>query len=169
MKKLLVIFMAILLLCPLFVSAESIDLESLSREELISLIDDANEALKKFDENVNSSSGTIWIDQDGILLTYRDMELSGNFLRLNVTLENNSDINISVMNDNVYVNGWQVEGGMVDDVAPGKKAQDFFELWSMEDVEVRTLDDIQRIEFDLEILDAESYEAIFTVKGIVVE
>lgn len=69
-------------------------------------------------------------------------------------IENNRNESVSVRAENVSVNGFMVDEGMWADLRPMTRSVDGMYLFSLEDADVDSLEDIKSIEFTLKIVDA---------------
>ena len=75
-------------------------------------------------------------------------------------VENNSDRAVSVYAENVSVNGFMQEASFWVDLRPGTRIIDGMSLLDLEDISVNSIQDIQTIEFNLKIIDKDTWEGI---------
>ncbi|MCK5128654.1 MAG: hypothetical protein KAQ68_02285 [Clostridiales bacterium] len=102
----------------------------------------------------------ILIDQEDIIITVKGFQLDGyGGPEIEVFIENNSEINITVDAKNMTVNGYMHETFFSSDVSAGKKANDTITL-STTELELCGIVDICDIELSFSITD-EDWDEIF--------
>lgn len=105
---------------------------------------------------------TVLVDQDGIKITAKSMayeEYYGPAVKLSV--ENNSDKNITVSTDSVCVNGYMISGSMYTQVVAGKKANDTLRFYA-DTLKDYGIEQIAQMDIVFSIYDSDSYKTIFT-------
>ena len=75
-------------------------------------------------------------------------------------MENNSNKAVSIYAENVSVNGFMQEVGLWSDLRPSTKMIDGMSMIDLSDLEITNIDEIKTIEFNLRIVDAETWEDI---------
>ena len=81
-------------------------------------------------------------------------------------MENNSNKAISIYAENVSVNGFMQEVGLWSDLRPSTKMIDGMSMIDLSDLEITNIDEIKTIEFNLRIVDAETWEDIVTTDAM---
>ena len=105
---------------------------------------------------------TMFVYYDGYQVTMTDGAINEwGQLSLDVTVENNADRALGLSVDDVYINGWLVSGSSIQDVLPGKKSKDHIIIHQLENADVKTIDDINEIEFVARVYDPALYETVF--------
>lgn len=157
MKKIVALILVSLMLLCTTATAESIDLSTMTKEELIALIDNARLELTKY--LPVAEEGTVLHEDELVRITYTSMELDDyDSLLLNVVVENLTDSNVYVSLQNASCNGWSVWEGVVE-VPANKKAKVAFDFMdAVIDAELESVEDVQDIEGDLLVMDSDTYE-----------
>ena len=81
-------------------------------------------------------------------------------------MENNSSKAVSIYAENVSVNGFMQEVGLWSDLRPSTKMIDGMSMIDLSDMEITNIDEIKTIEFNLRIVDAETWEDIATTDAM---
>ena len=81
-------------------------------------------------------------------------------------MENNSNKAVSIYAENVSVNGFMQEVGLWSDLRPSTKMIDGMSMIDLSDMEITNIDEIKTIEFNLRIVDAETWEDIATTDAM---
>jgi len=81
-------------------------------------------------------------------------------------MENNSNKAVSIYAENVSVNGFMQEVGLWSDLRPSTKMLDGMSMIDLSDLEITNIDEIKTIEFNLRIVDAETWEDIVTTDAM---
>lgn len=81
-------------------------------------------------------------------------------------MENNSSKAVSIYAENVSVNGFMQEVGLWSDLRPSTKMIDGMSMIDLSDMEITNIDEIKTIEFNLRIVDAETWEDIVTTDAM---
>ena len=81
-------------------------------------------------------------------------------------MENNSNKAVSIYAENVSVNGFMQEVGLWSDLRPSTKMIDGMSMIDLSDLEITNIDEIKTIEFNLRIVDAETWEDIVTTDAM---
>lgn len=84
-------------------------------------------------------------------------------------IENNSDQSVSVHSQNVSVNGFMESVSMWEDLRPGTRAISGMYLLNLEDLELESIDEVENIEFELRIINADTWAEIDTTDVITLE
>lgn len=159
-----------LLLCSCAL-AEGLDFASMTDEELQTVIDTARNELTN--RQLIYAENTVLIDQDGIKLylsgknDFRLREESA-YLELGTVLVNDSDKNVSILVDDLYVNGWRISalgGGHAD---AGKKDKSTLDM-NLFEAEITAFEDIEEMEFTFRVYDSDSYDDILVCDPITVQ
>ena len=77
-------------------------------------------------------------------------------------MENNSGKAVSIYAENVSVNGFMQDVGLWSDLRDGTKLIDGMSMIDLSDLEIESIDEIKNIEFNLRVVDAETWEDIVT-------
>ena len=108
-------------------------------------------------------SGDVLYDSDGIRIICKglkqDIIWDGTVV---FYMENNSGKEISIYAENVSVNGFMQDVGLWSDLRPGTKIIDGMSMIDLSDLEIENIDQIENIEFNLRIVDANTWEDIVT-------
>ena len=165
MKKLIALLLVLFLLHGYALAApQTIDLETMSQDELHTLIDRARLALLAYDTYTEGDK--VILDQEGLKLTLKGIRLDRDRLYLDVVFENDGEKDMGINFDSSYVNGWSKSIGMVSPIAPGKKIKDTLSASKMSEVDVADLNDIEDIEFILKPFDGTTYRTEFETEPI---
>lgn len=81
-------------------------------------------------------------------------------------MENNSNKAVSIYAENVSVNGFMQEVGLWSDLRPSTKMIDGMSMIDLSDLEITNIDEIKTVEFNLRIVDAETWEDIVTTDAM---
>ena len=84
-------------------------------------------------------------------------------------MENNSNKAVSIYAENVSVNGFMQEVGLWSDLRPSTKMIDGMSMIDLSDLEITNIDEIKTIEFNLRIVDAETWEDIVTTDAMTLD
>ena len=108
-------------------------------------------------------SGDVLYDSDGIRIICKglkqDIIWDGTVV---FYMENNSGKEISIYAENVSVNGFMQDVGLWSDLRPNTKIIDGMSMIDLSDLEIENIDQIENIEFNLRIVDANTWEDIVT-------
>ena len=108
-------------------------------------------------------SGDVLYDSDGIRIICKglkqDIIWDGTVV---FSMENNSGKEISIYAENVSVNGFMQDVGLWSDLRPNTKIIDGMSMIDLSDLEIENIDQIENIEFNLRIVDANTWEDIVT-------
>lgn len=77
-------------------------------------------------------------------------------------MENNSGKAVSIYAENVSVNGFMQDVGLWSDLQEGTKLIDGMSMIDLSDLEIENIDEIKNIEFNLRVVDAETWQDIVT-------
>lgn len=108
-------------------------------------------------------------DANNIKVTYTGFTDAETFdsAKFNFLIENNGSQNVNVNAENISVNGFSVTSLMYEDVAAGKKTNSTLDMYSTE-LEENKIDKIETIEFNLKIVDSDTYKEIETTQPITI-
>ena len=81
-------------------------------------------------------------------------------------MENNSGKAVSIYAENVSVNGFMQDVGLWSDLRPNTKLIDGMSMIDLSDIEIESIDQIENIEFNLRIVDANTWEDIVTTDAM---
>ncbi len=115
-----------------------------------------------FSQPVDDSGDTVY-DDNGIRVICKGLK-DDSFWdeKLVFFVENNTDRSVSVYGENVSVNGFMEDAGFWVELIPDTKAVRGMYLYGMDDLELESMDDITEIEFNLRIIDEDTWEEIDT-------
>jgi len=132
--------------------------ETITTSDLLTLTTSA----APYDQPVDDS-GDVLYDSDGIRIICKglkqDIIWDGTVV---FYMENNSGKEISVYAENVSVNGFMQDVGLWSDLRPSTKIIDGMSMIDLSDLEIENIDQIENIEFNLRIVDANTWEDIVT-------
>lgn len=83
--------------------------------------------------------------------------------------ENNSSRSVSIYSENVSVNDFMAEVSLWEDMRPGTKAVDGMYMYDLASLGIETIDDIDKVELSIRIVDEGNWEEIGTSDPIVLE
>lgn len=84
-------------------------------------------------------------------------------------MENNSGEPITVHAENVSVNGFMEDAGLWSDLRDGTKIVDGMSLLDLSDLELESIDEVKNIEFNLRIINSETWDEIVTTDVITLD
>ena len=160
MRKLVALVMVVLMAFGSVTCAEGIDLDGMSEEQLVALIDDARLALAKYHPSV--ADGTVLYEDENVRVTLVGAPEVDDYdsLLLNVIVENYSDHNLIIHLENTSCNGWSIYDSGVP-VPANKKAKKTFDFMNaVIDAELASGEDVQDVEGDLYYFDSDTYDNI---------
>lgn len=132
--------------------------DTIDTSELLTLTTSA----APYDQRVDDS-GDVLYDEGGIRIICKglkqDIIWDGTVV---FYLENNTGRNISVYAENVSVNGFMQTVGLWSDLRPGTRLIDGMSMIDLSDLAIESIDQIENIEFDLRIVDADTWDEIVT-------
>lgn len=132
--------------------------ETVATSELLTLTTSA----APYEQTVDDS-GDVLYDSNGIRIICKglmqDIIWDGTVV---FYMENNSGKVISIYAENVSVNGFMQDVGLWSDLRPGTKLIDGMSMIDLSDLEIESIDQIENIEFNLRVVDANSWEDIVT-------
>lgn len=132
--------------------------ETITTSDLLTLTTSA----APYDQPVDVS-GDVLYDSDGIRIICKglkqDIIWDGTVV---FYMENNSGKEISIYAENVSVNGFMQDVGLWSDLRPSTKIIDGMSMIDLSDLEIENIDQIENIEFNLRIVDANTWEDIVT-------
>lgn len=168
MKKLLTVMIVGLLITSSIAYAEepvtngSFKLEKGTMSETIDLVvfDQANVKI-----TIDSWELDLETSSKGIIQFSKDPQLI-----FNVVIENGSDASIIAWyTKGVYLNSWDVSGGIFEEVDAGKKKRSTITAIITPDVGITSIDDLEVFEIYLSVVDSESYEDVVSMDKLVIE
>ena len=132
--------------------------ETVATSELLTLTTSAAPYEQPVDD-----SGDVLFDSNGIRIICKglkqDIIWDGTVV---FYMENNSGKEISIYAENVSVNGFMQDVGLWSDLRPGTKLIDGMSMIDLSDLEIESIDQIENIEFNLRVVDANTWEDIVT-------
>ena len=132
--------------------------ETVATSELVTLTTSAAPYEQPVDD-----SGDVLFDSNGIRIICKglkqDIIWDGTVV---FYMENNSGKEISIYAENVSVNGFMQDVGLWSDLRPGTKLIDGMSMIDLSDLEIEGIDQIENIEFNLRVVDANTWEDIVT-------
>ncbi len=128
--------------------------ETIFDSEMISIATSAKDYEQSYD-----ASGEVLYDDKDIKVVAKTLDTSDDIFgpELLLYVENNSDVIISVSTDNVSVNGYMNDALYYATVLPGKKSVDGMTFY---DLESNGIEEITDVEFNISIMDADTYDTI---------
>lgn len=134
--------------------------EVVDTSELVTLTTSA----APFDQPVDDS-GDVLYDANGIKVVCKglkqDIIWDGTVV---FYMENNSGKAVSIYAENVSVNGFMQDVGLWSDLRDGTKLIDGMSMIDLSDIEIENIDQIKNIEFNLRVVDANTWEDIMTTE-----
>lgn len=110
-------------------------------------------------------AGEAVYDEDGLRFSIGSFyEEDGDFY-VRVFLENDTDLTMAIQFDKTSVNGFMMDPMAHIEARPGKKAYDYIKFYS-DDLKENDIDDIEELEFDLDIFDAKTYDTLDILEGV---
>lgn len=132
--------------------------ETLATSDLLTLTTSAAPYEQQVDD-----SGDVLYDSDGIRIICKglmqDIIWDGTVV---FYMENNSGKEISIYAENVSVNGFMQDVGLWSDLRPNTKIISGMSMIDLSDLEIENIDQIKNIEFNLRVVDANTWEDIKT-------
>lgn len=130
--------------------------ETMATSELLTLTTSAAPYEQPVDD-----SGDVLYDSEGIRIICKglkqDIIWDGTVV---FYMENNSGKAISVYAENVSVNGFMQDVGLWSDLRSGTKLIDGMSMIDLSDLEIESIDQIENIEFNLRVVDENTWEDI---------
>lgn len=117
----------------------------------------SNEYLGAFNKDATLAE-TVMVDEEGVKITANGLNYTNNAVELELTIENNSDKDLSFISGSAgyscnSVNGYMISGGYLNcDVAAGKKANDFISF-NYQSLLLYGIEEIADIEIGFDISD----------------
>ena len=171
MRRLALLLIFVLSFTTVFACAEEYNFAEMDDAQLYEILEGVQaELAKRKPQASEDEENPVLIDQDGVY-----MYLTGNhevwgyedswYLDLEVVVENNSDVTVSILTDGSSINGWNVASFGITDTQSGKKQKGTIELY-LTDAEISTFEEVEEIEFHLLIYNSDDWETIATVEPI---
>lgn len=136
--------------------------DSLATSDLITL----NTSAAGLEQPVDDS-GDVLYDSNGIKVVCKglkqDIIWDGTIV---FYMENNSGKPITVCAENVSVNGFMEDAGLWSDLRDGTRIIDGMSLLDLSDLELESIDEVKNIEFNLRIINSETWDEIVTTDVI---
>ena len=130
--------------------------ETLATSDLLTLTTSAAPYEQQVDD-----SGDVLYDSDGIRIICKglmqDIIWDGTVV---FYMENNSGKEVSIYAENVSVNGFMQDVGLWSDLRPNTKIISGMSMIDLSDLEIENIDQIKNIEFNLRVVDANTWEDI---------
>ena len=112
-------------------------------------------------------SGDVLYEADGIKVVCKglkqDIIWDGTIV---FYMENNSGKPITIYAENVSVNGFMEDASLWSDLRDGTRIVDGLSLMDLSDLELESIDDVKNIEFNLRIINSETWDEIVTTDVI---
>lgn len=163
MKRLLAIIVVIILALGVAAGASGIDWQSMTDEEIMLAIDEAQAEIKQRAGSANNSGGIIVTD-GAVLLDYEGLTFTvdgepwlqdygdSQYIYFNAVLVNNGSQDYIVSFDDVTVNGWQEVGFGGGEIAAGKKSRSECSFYAT-DAKLKSLQDIEECLVKVMVMD----------------
>lgn len=136
--------------------------ETVATSDLLTL----TTSVAPYDQPVDDS-GDVLYDANGIKIVCKglkqDIIWDGTVV---FYMENNSGKAVSIYAENVSVNGFMQDVGLWSDLRDGTKLIDGMSMIDLSDLEIESIDQIENIEFNLRVVDAETWEDIVTTDAM---
>lgn len=136
--------------------------DELAKSDLLTLTTSAAGLEQPVDD-----SGEVLFDSDGIKVVSKglkkDMIWDGTIV---FYMENNSGKPITVYAENVSVNGFMEDAGLWSNLRDGTRIIDGLSLLDLSDLELESIDEVKSVDFNLRIINAETWEEIVTTDTI---
>lgn len=136
--------------------------ETIKTTDLLTLTTSAADYVQPVDD-----SGDVVYNENGIKVVCKglkqDIIWDGTVV---FYMENNSNKEVSIYAENVSVNGFMEDVGLWSDLRPGTKIIDGMSMIDLSDLEITNIDEIKNIEFNLRIVDANTWDEIVTTDAI---
>ena len=161
MKKLFTLILTLIMVTSsaVFATPETINLYTMTKEELKDLIERAQDELFKFGVK---EAGALLLEYKDIVVTFEGAEYGTFGLEFNLVIENNGKRDVTVSADKMYVNGWQVTPWIHAEVGSGKKNRTSITVYNAEDrAGVSSVGDLDNVEFVLKISNPDTYRTIY--------
>lgn len=163
MKKIIALVLVFLSLIPC-AFAEGIDYSSMTADQLTEVIAQARAALASLEEPFTDKC-VVYNDHDiKVTITGISKEEYTNWINFAVTVINKSDRKISVIFDDLYINGWKTTHGLfgVSNVESKKNAKEKMQFFSLEEeAEVTKMEEIEDFSFTIKIYDSVNYKTLY--------
>ena len=163
MKKLFVLIITLIMIVStvVFAEPETIDLATMTQNELNDLLNRVNYELRRFWPE--GEIGSVILDYNGIVVKYKGLDFSEKYgLVFDLIIENYTQNTVIVSSDKVYLNGYPVETLMGANVYSGKKNSGIILVLNAEDdAGVSSRRDLRHIEFVLKILDPSDNSTLY--------
>lgn len=134
----------------------------LAKSDLLTLTTSAADLEQPVDD-----SGEVLFDSDGIKVVSKglkkDLIWDGTIV---FYMENNSGKPITVYAENVSVNGFMEDAGLWSNLRDGTRLIDGLSLLDLSDLELESIDEVKSVDFNLRIINAETWEEIVTTDTI---
>jgi hypothetical protein len=155
MKKVIaVLFAAVMLFSA--ACADSVDVASMSSEDLIALVNAAKNELvsRKAEED-----GKIFlVDKDDVQVYWTGrLKQNENKIALEVIFINNTNEELSIFTNYCILNGWQIDTGFIDSTVPGAKRKCEFTL-QISDSDVSDMSQVETLELDFYSYVSDTFE-----------
>lgn len=168
MKKVVSSILAIILLLSCVVSFAEEDYSSMTDDDLLLVLSHVRNEISR--RSLDLTDKTVLYDDGGVTV-YIDGEyhVSSSFLRYDLIVINDRDAEMhvfSVPSYKAYINGWEVYMGTPGTIAAGKKKK--AELsFKLDDAFISSVDEIEEIEFVIDVMEAHTYERIGSPRTII--
>lgn len=143
--------------------------DSNAKSSITQTINQATSSGVNTEKEIPSIEETVLLDQDGIKITAKKLNVDGTFgPEIKLLIENNRAEAVTIQTRNASVNGYMVETMMSTDIAPGKKANDTLDIMNS-DLERAGITTIADIEFIFHVFDSDTWDTIFDSDSVRIE
>ena len=166
MKKLIIVILILALILPAvamadFDLASMMDLSSISDEQLQNIISNCSAELMA--RHTTEPEGTLIFEYEGVKV-YQTGKAEVNaftgFLTVPVAVYNDTDSEMVISAENTHCNGWDISAGNCRASAKSKKKDDIY--FDITDADVKTIDQIDSLNFKWQVYDYDHYSTIYT-------
>lgn len=162
MKRFIVWLLVCLMLCCGMNAFADVDLDSMSADELMALIDAAEAKLAEFQPE-NADNGVLFAD-DNIKITLNgDLYIEYGILTIPVIVENYIDRNLIIGINDTSCNGWDILEGAISVNALKKAKTEIYFFDAVEAADLESADDVQEISCTIRYFDEDTWD--YTVES----
>lgn len=162
MKRFFAWILVCLLLCSGISAVADIDLDSMSAEELLALIEAAEARLAELQPEATSDD--ILYADDNIKITLNgDLYIEYGILTIPVIVENYIDRNLIIGINDTSCNGWDILEGAISVNALKKAKTEIYFFDAVEAADLESADDVQEISCTIRYFDEDTWD--YTVES----
>lgn len=175
MKKIIVLFLVLLLMSTMVACGNNVEVSDISADnqqssetesnKTVDNIEDLDGKLGTFNKNATIEE-TVMVDEGGMKITATGLNYDNYSVELELTIENNTDKNLSFHSGSVgyscnSINGYMISGGYLNcDVVAGKKANDSIKF-NYDELMLYGINEIADIEIGFSVSD-DHYKNTYT-------